>query len=79
MVCYLHPDDRARVPFGDRIPFVSATPETVESVLADLLSDAERRRELSRACRAFVEDVHDPLKIAEMMIDCYRGQAPCAG
>ena len=78
VVCYIHPADRSRVDFGDRIPFVSATPAELQDVLEILLADAEGRRSLAARCRSFVEDVHDPVKIAQTLIRIYKGGDPCA-
>jgi glycosyltransferase involved in cell wall biosynthesis len=73
VVAHLEPDDVARVPaeLAEEIPIVRATPETVESVLRDLLSRRERLAELGRAGRKFVEHWHDPRRVAQTTHDAY--------
>jgi hypothetical protein len=57
-VCYLRPEwlesiRREQPEFVAELPVVSATPETVESVLTDLILNPEKRRELGRRGREF--------------------------
>ena len=62
VVCYLRPEwlerMRREIPdYIDELPIVSATPETVEGVLKDLVRDPERRRELGERGRAVRAEV----------------------
>ena len=78
VLCYLREEDLKRfVPFRDRIPIVRTTKETLADDLRTLLGDTARGSELGVAGRRFVEECHDPLKIAQRTIAAYRG--PCAG
>jgi len=78
VLCYLREEDLKRfVPFRDRIPIVRTTKETLADDLRTLLGDTARGSELGVAGRRFVEECHDPLKIAQRTIFAYRG--PCAG
>jgi hypothetical protein len=63
VVCFLRPewleDMRREVPgYVDELPVVSATPETVYSVLEDLITHPEKRRELGRRGREFAVKWH---------------------
>jgi glycosyltransferase involved in cell wall biosynthesis len=58
VVCYLRPEwlesiRREQPDFVAELPVVSATPETVEAVLRDLIANPEKRRELGRRGREF--------------------------
>lgn len=55
------------------LPVVSATPETIEGILLDLLqSSPERRRQLCLAMRSFVMRWHAPASVAQEVIESYR-------
>ena len=63
VVCYLRPEwleqMRCEVPgYVDELPVVSATPDTVEQVLRDLIADPARRREIGRRSREFAVKWH---------------------
>lgn len=58
VICYLRPEwlesiRREQPDFVAELPVVSATPETVESVLTDLVQNPEKRREIGRRSREF--------------------------
>ena len=75
--CYLREDDLKRfVPFHDRIPIIRTTKETLADDMAHLLSDLSTWNEIGMAGRRFVEDCHDPMKIAQRTITAY--QRSCA-
>ncbi|MBI4401214.1 MAG: hypothetical protein HY581_06245 [Nitrospirae bacterium] len=77
VLCYLRDEDLKRfVPFRDRIPIVRTTKETLADDLRALLRTPTRCLELGAAGRRFVEDCHDPLKIARQTITAY--QRTCA-
>jgi len=77
VLCYLREEDLKRfVPFRDRIPIVRTTKETLADDLRALLRDPARWSALGVAGRRFVEECHDPLKIAQRTIAAYQG--PCA-
>jgi glycosyltransferase involved in cell wall biosynthesis len=57
-VCYLRPEwlesiRREQPDFVAELPVVSATPDTVEAVLRDLISNPAKRREIGRRSREF--------------------------
>ena len=73
VVSHLKPDvvERSAEAFGVRVPIVPATAETLVDALRPLVEDAERRRELGAAGRAYVERVHDIDRIADRLLDIY--------
>jgi hypothetical protein len=77
VVCYLRPEwlasMRKQVPdYIDELPVVSATPDTVEDVLKELVADPERRRELGERGRAFALKYHSAAAGARRMDQIYR-------
>jgi hypothetical protein len=77
VICYLRDEwlDRMRreIPdYIDELPIVSATPETVEAVLKDLVGDPERRRELGERGRRFALKYHSAEAGARRMDQIYR-------
>jgi hypothetical protein len=77
VVCYLRPEwlerMRREIPdYIDELPIVSATPETVEGVLKDLVRDPQRRRELGERGRRFALKYHSAEAGARRMDQVYR-------
>jgi hypothetical protein len=77
VVCYLREEwlerMRLEIPeYVDELPIVNATPETVEDILKDLVSDPERRRELGERSRAFALKFHSAEAGARRMDQIYR-------
>ena len=68
VIAYIRDGLRSYVP---DLPVVSATPTTIETVLENLVSDISLRQSLGRAGREFVEQVHEPRKVAARVIDFY--------
>ncbi len=78
VVCYLRPEwlerMRGEIPsYIDELPVVSATPETVEDVLKDLVEHPEKRRELSERGRRFALRWHSAKAGARRLDEIYRG------
>jgi glycosyltransferase involved in cell wall biosynthesis len=76
VVCYLRPawleSVRERVPgYVEELPIVSATPETVHDVLAELIDDPGRRRELGEASREFAVRWHSARVAARRFDEIY--------
>ncbi|MDQ7824717.1 MAG: glycosyltransferase [Candidatus Eremiobacteraeota bacterium] len=70
-LCYLRDEDMAHLPFRERIPIVRTSKETLADDLLALVESEPLRREIGEKSRAFVEDIHDPYKIAERLINDY--------
>jgi glycosyltransferase involved in cell wall biosynthesis len=76
VVCYIRPEFAEQVreelpEYIDELPVVSATPETVESVLKELVQDPHRRRELGRRSREFALKWHSAEAGARRMDQIY--------
>jgi hypothetical protein len=77
VVCYLRPEwlerMRREIPeYIDELPVVSATPDTVEDVLKELVRDPERRRDLGERGRAFALKFHSAQAGARRLDTVYR-------
>ena len=75
-VCYLRPawleQIREQVPgYVEELPVVSATPETVHDVVAELLDSPERRRELGERGREFALKWHSAKAAAQRFDEIY--------
>jgi len=76
VVCYLRPEWLASIrrelpEFVDQLPIVSATPETVYEVLADLVRNPEKRREIGRRSREFAMRWHSSQRAAQRFDQIY--------
>ncbi len=73
VVTFLHEEAVARTEeaFRTKVPIVSATAETLVERLRPLVEDAELRRRVGAASRAYVERVHDVDAIADRLLAIY--------
>jgi glycosyltransferase involved in cell wall biosynthesis len=73
VVTFLHEEAvrRTNEAFRTRVPIVSATPETLRERLRPLVADADERRRIGTASRAYIEHVHDIERIADRLLDVY--------
>jgi len=73
VVCYIRERDLKFIPERMRgdLPIVNATPETIYSVLEELIESKTRLKAIGEASRAYVEAWHDPVKIASQMKAAY--------
>lgn len=63
VICYIRPEWlaslRLEIPdYADTLPIVSATPETVEAILRDLIAHPEKRRDIGQRSREFALKWH---------------------
>lgn len=63
VICFMRPEwlesVRQEIPdYVDELPIVSATPQTIETVLRDLIDNKEKRIEIGRASREFAVKWH---------------------
>jgi len=65
VVCFVDEDDN---PFGERLPLVRADPATLPEALRELVLDPARRSTTGLASRRFVEEEHDPRKVARTVL-----------
>jgi len=68
-VCYLTPSVAAALPTD--APYINANQENLAQVLGELLADGERRHEIGRRSRAYVEQHHDATVIARQLLAIY--------
>lgn len=68
------PEARAYYEFGDELPVipVSRDPERLATTLLDVLENQDRFPDLAARGRAYVENHHDPVKIAGQFIDLWQ-------
>jgi hypothetical protein len=68
-LCYIKPSLVAKYP--PDLPIVNANQDNLADVLRDLLEDGQRRHEIGRRSRAYVEEYHDAHKIARQLVRLY--------
>jgi glycosyltransferase involved in cell wall biosynthesis len=73
VVTFLHDEAvrRTENAFGVEVPLVSATAETLRERLRPLVADAEERRRVGAASRAYVEHVHGIEAVTDRLLDLY--------
>ena len=73
VVAHLDPEmvERSAAGFGARLPIVPATKETLAEALLPLVESPSLRRELGAESRAYVEQVHDIDRIADLLLAIY--------
>jgi hypothetical protein len=64
VLCYIREEDQGDNPWGDELPIIRTTPETLRYDLRALIRDRERMRKAAAEGRSFVERRHDPRRIA---------------
>ncbi|MRS11743.1 MAG: glycosyltransferase family 1 protein [Actinobacteria bacterium] len=75
-VCYIRPEWLAQVreqlpEYAEELPVVSATPETVHEVLAELIADPDKRADIGRRSREFALKWHSSQAGAQRMDRIY--------
>jgi len=74
-ICFLRNDDlRQFVSFKKEIPIVNANKDSLERVLQNLIQDSVLRKKIGNKSRKFVEKYHDPISIAQKMINIYQAK-----
>lgn len=76
VICYIRPEWltslRAEIPeYADTLPIVSATPETVEEILRDLIANPEKRRTIGHRSREFALKWHSSPIAAQRFDEIY--------
>ncbi len=75
-VCFLRPEwlqsMRKEIPaYVDELPVISATPDTVEYVLRDLIRNPDKRKEIGQRSRAFALKWHSSAAGAKRFMEIY--------
>jgi glycosyltransferase involved in cell wall biosynthesis len=74
VLSYLRPEavQETELAFDVEVPIVPVTKDTLRDRIVELAQDAERRRRVGAASRAYVERVHDADKGADRLLELYR-------
>lgn len=72
VLCYLREPDIHDLSFRDKIPIVNVSPQTLADVLANLLDHPEEINRIANRSRSYVEEIHNPLKIAGNLLKLYQ-------
>lgn len=70
VVCYIN--EKIKEKYPPDLPIVNANPETITEKLELLIKNGERRNELGKKGRSYVEKYHGDRKIAEDLAETYR-------
>lgn len=70
VVAFIRDDVRNKFPAD--LPIVQATPETLADVLLELIQNPERRHELGKASRRYVERYHSAERVTKKLIKIYQ-------
>jgi glycosyltransferase involved in cell wall biosynthesis len=76
VLAYIREDEPEDNPFGSKLPIVRTTAGTLAAELRRLAADRAERHALAAAGRRFVEEEHDPRKIARTVLE---GLVPLPG
>jgi hypothetical protein len=68
VLCHIRERTPEENPFGEELPIVRSTPQTLAERLRELAGDREARLRIGRASRAFAERFHDPQTVARGML-----------
>ena len=76
VICFIRPEwlesVRSEIPdYADELPIISATPDTVESVLRELISDPSLRKDIGRRSRQFALKWHSDSAAARRFNEIY--------
>jgi hypothetical protein len=70
-LAYIREDEPEDNPFGEKLPIVRTTPETLADDLRPLVTDPDLRRRTAEKGRRFVEEHHDPRDVARHVLAGY--------
>ena len=69
VLCYLRDSDLDMfIPFKDKIPIVNINKDTLYDKLIMLIEDPKLRKKIGKKSRKYVQEIHDPIKIAKKLI-----------
>jgi glycosyltransferase involved in cell wall biosynthesis len=77
VICYIRPEWleslREEIPeYAEELPIISATPQTVETVLRDLIADPKKRQEIGIRGREFAMKWHSATAAGKRFDQIYR-------
>jgi glycosyltransferase involved in cell wall biosynthesis len=76
VICYIQNELLDTYPdgFPDGFPIVNANPDTIATVLEELLCSPEKRHEIGMKSRIYVEKIHDIRVVARKLQNIYQAQ-----
>lgn len=72
VITYISDEMKERLP--EELPIISASINSIESTLEDLILNGKKRHEIGEQGRKYVEQYHDYRKIAKILIGIYSGE-----
>jgi Glycosyl transferases group 1 len=69
VLCHIREEEPGDNPWGDELPIIRTTAETLREDLRALICDSERMRRAASEGRSFVERRHDPRRIARQNLE----------
>lgn len=71
VLCYLRDEDFDFLYFKNKIPILNTTPQSLYEDLIELIEDPYMIRKKGEQGRKYVEEIHNPVKIAKKLIRMY--------
>ncbi|MDP2671606.1 MAG: glycosyltransferase [bacterium] len=71
VVCYLEDEYKDLVPFGDEIPIINASKDTLKEILKKAISEKEELKALGKKGYEFVQKYHDAKVVAKQYQEVY--------
>jgi len=68
-LCYIREQDLGSLPFRERIPLARTSKETLEDDILALMENGQLWQELRTKGRAYVEELHDPGRVAAQVLE----------
>jgi glycosyltransferase involved in cell wall biosynthesis len=72
VICSLRKSYFEHIDYGNKIPVIHADPDCVYESIKYLIENREKLPEIGRACRKFVEEVHDVRRLTDTMLEYYK-------
>jgi glycosyltransferase involved in cell wall biosynthesis len=72
VICYMLEENISK--YSSKPPIVNANPETITSVLKELILSPTKRNEIGKKSRLYAEQTHDSKLVAQKLINIYLGK-----
>lgn len=70
-VCFIRESYFEHINYGEHIPIINATPETLYNILDDLLNNKNTLKDIGLKSRKFVENIHGSIPVTEKLVGIY--------
>lgn len=70
-ICFIREEYFKYIDYGQNIPILNATPDTIFQVLKNAIDQKEKLPGIGRMSRDFVEKIHNSTKLADTLISLY--------